>query len=78
MTGHKAGFSFFWPSNDLRFSSFRQTRKDLVEVVSSLGCLPGLKTLGITTNGIVLGRKLEELVRGGLNSVNISLDTLCR
>ena len=38
--------------------------------------LPG--QVGITTNGLVLGRKLEGLARAGLTSVNVSLDTLVR
>lgn len=35
-----------------------------------------LKTIGVTTNGIVLGRKLPTLKQAGLDAVNISLDTL--
>jgi cyclic pyranopterin phosphate synthase len=51
-------------------------RKDLVEIVSALGSLPKLKTIAITSNGLVLHRKLAELQKLGLNLVNISLDTL--
>jgi molybdenum cofactor biosynthesis protein A len=51
-------------------------RKDLVEIVSALGRNPKLKTLAITSNGLVLHRKLTELKGLGLNLVNISLDTL--
>ena len=36
----------------------------------------GLKTLGITTNGLLLPRKLEELREAGVNRLNISLDSL--
>jgi cyclic pyranopterin phosphate synthase len=36
----------------------------------------GFQSLGVTTNGILLHRKLSELVDAGLDSVNISLDTL--
>lgn len=35
-----------------------------------------LQSLGITTNGIVLSRKLPSLLKAGLDSANISLDTL--
>ncbi len=35
-----------------------------------------MKTIGITTNGVALKRKLPDMVRAGLNQVNISLDTL--
>ena len=36
----------------------------------------GLKTIGMTTNGLVLHRKLAQLKSLGLNQLNISLDTL--
>ena len=35
-----------------------------------------LKMIGVTTNGIVLGRKLSALKKAGLDAINISLDTL--
>lgn len=51
-------------------------RKDLVDIVQRLNELPQIKEIGITSNGIVLGRKLDALVNAGLNRLNISLDTL--
>lgn len=39
----------------------------------------GIKSIGITTNGLELGRnknRLDELVKNGLTSINISLDSL--
>lgn len=36
----------------------------------------GLKTIGITTNGIGLKNRLEDMKHFGLDQVNISLDTL--
>ncbi|XP_078432646.1 cofactor of nitrate reductase and xanthine dehydrogenase 2 isoform X2 [Wolffia australiana] len=51
-------------------------RKDIEEICSRLSNLEGLKTLGITTNGITLAKKLPKLKNCGVNSVNISLDTL--
>eukprot|EP00008_Paramoeba_atlantica_P008730 CAMPEP_0201494626 /NCGR_PEP_ID=MMETSP0151_2-20130828/48741_1 /ASSEMBLY_ACC=CAM_ASM_000257 /TAXON_ID=200890 /ORGANISM="Paramoeba atlantica, Strain 621/1 / CCAP 1560/9" /LENGTH=299 /DNA_ID=CAMNT_0047883017 /DNA_START=233 /DNA_END=1132 /DNA_ORIENTATION=+ len=51
-------------------------RKDLVDIIGAMGQLPNLKQIGITSNGIVLKRKLSELKRVGLTHVNISLDTL--
>lgn len=53
-------------------------RKDIIELVTELGKLKdkGLKELAITSNGIVLTRKLDKLVQGGLTAVNLSLDTL--
>ncbi|MCO5595558.1 hypothetical protein L7F22_049603 [Adiantum nelumboides] len=51
-------------------------RPDIEELCSLLKALPGLKTLAMTTNGLVLGRKLPKLRDAGLDSLNISLDTL--
>ncbi|XP_077997873.1 molybdenum cofactor biosynthesis protein 1-like [Glandiceps talaboti] len=50
-------------------------RRDAIEIVEELGKL-GLDTLALTTNGIVLPRKLPKLKAAGLNLLNISLDTL--
>ncbi len=36
----------------------------------------GLQTIGVTTNGIALSRKLPLLKKAGLDQINISLDTL--
>ena len=41
-----------------------------------LKSIDGLKTLGITTNGIALKRKLPQLKDAGVTHLNISLDTL--
>ena len=51
-------------------------RQDLVEIVSRLKSLQGLKTVAMTTNGVTLSRKLPALQKAGLDSINISLDTL--
>ena len=51
-------------------------RKDLEDITARLGALPGLKDLAITSNGLVLARKLAALKANGLTAVNISLDTL--
>ena len=50
--------------------------KDAVKIVQKLKNLQGLQSVGITTNGIVLAKKLEELKKAGLDLINISLDTL--
>ena len=50
-------------------------RKDLVDIVRRLSNL-GLDSLGMTSNGIALSRKLPALVEAGLTHLNISLDTL--
>ncbi|XP_046440396.1 GTP 3',8-cyclase, mitochondrial-like isoform X2 [Daphnia pulex] len=51
-------------------------RPDIVELVDALKKLDGLKTLAMTTNGLLLSRKLPALKAAGLNMLNVSLDTL--
>ncbi|KAH8259357.1 hypothetical protein KR026_003033 [Drosophila bipectinata] len=51
-------------------------RRDIVEIVAQMKALPHLEHVGITTNGLVLTRLLLPLQRAGLDSLNISLDTL--
>eukprot|EP00741_Cyanophora_paradoxa_P011203 tig00020554_g10823.t1 len=51
-------------------------RKDVDVLAAELGRIPGLRTLALTTNGILLPRKLPALHAAGVNALNISLDTL--
>ncbi|XP_028018589.1 molybdenum cofactor biosynthesis protein 1 isoform X2 [Balaenoptera acutorostrata] len=51
-------------------------RPDVVDIVAQLHQLEGLRTIGITTNGISLARLLPQLQKAGLSAINISLDTL--
>ncbi|XP_059138169.1 molybdenum cofactor biosynthesis protein 1 isoform X2 [Peromyscus eremicus] len=51
-------------------------RPDVVDIVARLHRLEGLRTIGVTTNGINLARLLPQLQQAGLSAVNISLDTL--
>jgi cyclic pyranopterin phosphate synthase len=51
-------------------------RKDAVSLVESLGAIPGVETLAITTNGLLLKDRLPRLREAGLTHINISLDTL--
>lgn len=53
-------------------------RSDLVEIVGALNELRqyGLQNIAMTTNGITLSKKLPQLKAHGLDSLNISLDTL--
>ncbi|KAG4399031.1 hypothetical protein GLYMA_08G157800v4 [Glycine max] len=63
--------------NKIRLTGGEPTiRKDIEDICLELSTLKGLKTLSMTTNGIALARKLPKLKECGLNSVNISLDTL--
>ena len=38
--------------------------------------IPGTEEVTMTTNGVLLGENLEDLLAAGLDAVNISLDTL--
>ncbi|MBV96092.1 Molybdenum cofactor biosynthesis protein 1, partial [Eschrichtius robustus] len=49
---------------------------EFVEKGTQLHQLEGLRTIGITTNGINLARLLPQLQKAGLSAINISLDTL--
>ena len=51
-------------------------RKDLDQLVAGLKEIPGIHKLTLNTNGILLARQLPALLNAGLDSVNISLDTL--
>ncbi|XP_075510948.1 GTP 3',8-cyclase, mitochondrial-like isoform X1 [Primulina tabacum] len=51
-------------------------RKDIEEICLRLSSLNGLKTLAMTTNGLILANKLPRLRECGLSLLNISLDTL--
>ena len=51
-------------------------RKDVELLVERLGGMEGLDTLAITTNGLLLPKKLPRLKAAGVNLLNISLDTL--
>ncbi|VEN42649.1 unnamed protein product [Callosobruchus maculatus] len=51
-------------------------RKDLPDIIFSLKQIEGLKTVAITTNGLVLTKQLVALQKAGLDIINVSLDTL--
>lgn len=51
-------------------------RKGICDLVSQLKNIKGLKMLGMTTNGHFLKRYAAALKEAGLDSLNISLDTL--
>ncbi|KAG8624582.1 hypothetical protein KVT40_007649 [Elsinoe batatas] len=53
-------------------------RRDFMDLLGQIGALKskGLRELAITTNGLMLERKVEGMVERGLTGVNISLDTL--
>jgi len=50
-------------------------RKDLVEIVRGIKSIDGIEEVTMTSNGLLLLDKLEELKKAGLDRVNLSLDT---
>ncbi len=51
-------------------------RRDVVYLCENIAALPGVSSLTLTTNGLLLDRYASDLRRAGIDRVNISLDTL--
>jgi cyclic pyranopterin phosphate synthase len=51
-------------------------RRHLSKLVSMLAPLPGIRDIGLTTNGILLAEHAQSLFDAGLHRLNVSLDTL--
>ncbi|MCI0521486.1 MAG: GTP 3',8-cyclase MoaA, partial [Chloroflexi bacterium] len=51
-------------------------RAGIVNLVGSLAHIPGVKTLSMTSNGVLMARMARSLAQAGLSRVNFSLDTL--
>lgn len=63
--------------NKIRFTGGEPlARKGVVDLISKVSRLDGVKDLAMTTNGILLKEYAKDLKDAGLNRVNISLDTL--
>ena len=63
--------------NKIRITGGEPTvRKDLEGIISDIRSYPEIETIGITSNGALLPRKLEGYALAGLDTVNISLDSL--
>lgn len=66
----------------LGFHKFRLTggeptvRAHIVDLVERIAHTPGVHSLSMTTNGVLLARLADRLAKAGLQRVNISLDTL--
>ncbi len=66
----------------LGFEKFRLTggeptiRANVVSLVGQIAGTPGVHTLTMTTNGVLLSKLAAPLAQAGLQRVNISLDTL--
>jgi cyclic pyranopterin phosphate synthase len=53
-------------------------RRDFPHLAEMLGAVPGVEDLSVTTNGYLLERDAEKLVRAGINRFNVSIDSLQR
>lgn len=53
-------------------------RRDLPDLVRMLKDIPGLRSLSLTTNGVLLTRLAGPLAEAGLTRINVSLDSLVR
>ena len=51
-------------------------RKNVAQLVARLKATPGIRRVTLTTNAVLLAEQLPALLDAGLDSVNISLDTL--
>jgi cyclic pyranopterin phosphate synthase len=51
-------------------------RRGLPTLVASLAAIPGIKDIGLTTNGILLASMARPLRDAGLRRINVSLDTM--
>lgn len=51
-------------------------RPDILDVLSDLGRLPGLRELAVTTNGLKLENIAQEMLDAGVAGANISIDSL--
>jgi cyclic pyranopterin phosphate synthase len=66
----------------LGFDKYRLTggeptvRAHIVDLVGEIARVPGVRSLSMTTNGVLLSRLARPLARAGLQRVNISIDTL--
>ena len=66
----------------LGFDKYRLTggeptvRANLVDLVGEISQVPGVRSLSMTTNGVLLSRLAAPLAKAGLQRVNVSLDTL--
>ncbi len=67
---------------DLGFDKFRLTggeptvRAHVVDLVREIADIPGVRSLSMTTNGLLLGKLALPLKQAGLERVNVSVDTL--
>jgi GTP 3',8-cyclase len=68
--------------SELGFHKYRLTggeptvRQNVVDIVRFIANTPGVNSLSMTTNGILLNKLAKPLAEAGLNRVNVSIDTI--
>lgn len=63
--------------NKIRFTGGEPSlRSDLPEIIHQVNQFNQINSIGITSNGILLKRRLKNLIQAGLTNLNLSLDTL--
>lgn len=73
-----------WLSASLGFSKVKITggepllRGDISDIVKQIRTIKGITDISMTTNGLLLAQKAEQLKEAGLDRVNVSLDTINR
>lgn len=51
-------------------------RKDVHKLIKNIKEIQGIDNVTLTTNGILLEEQIDDLVKAGLDAVNVSIDTL--
>jgi cyclic pyranopterin phosphate synthase len=51
-------------------------RRDLPKLVAMVAAVPGIRDVGLTTNGLLLAPMVHALHEAGLRRINVSLDTM--
>ena len=51
-------------------------RADLTDIIATAASTPGIEKIALTTNGVLLKRRLPDWHRAGLTALNVSVDSL--
>lgn len=63
--------------NKVRFTGGEPlVREDIIDIIKDTNSIPEIKDIAITTNGVLLGDKIDDLKKAGLTRINISLDSM--
>lgn len=51
-------------------------RENIASLIKEIKAVPGIETVTLTTNGVLLSKKLQKLYEAGLDGINISIDAV--